>query len=647
MKSKRGRFFCLLLSFFLPFSGEAKEWTLQNKDLRVTFNDQSLILKVTDKRIGKTWEQLPLKNFLLQSASANANSLRLSFASPYPFTAVLSLTADAGLSVQVQGDNETAMKELMFPAAFQSPADHFIVHTDSEGLLLPVTDGGYPLGSSIPYSCGGAYGMSWMGTTDKKMESGWMAMAETPYDALLRTARVDGKMIVEPVWLPSLEKLGYTRKLTYYFFDKGGYVAQAKKYRGYIWPKLGVKTLKENERKMPAIQKLVGGVHVYVWDNARNGAFANDLKDAGISKAILIWNPNHTPYPSTGYPDSVKKLGFVYSSYELFTDAHPRDTATHDLSQQATYLKRNAFPGLYKTITARKKDGTVYSNQFGHYVCPKASYPEVVKRTAKEMAIYPAESYFFDVYQANGIYECYSKDHPCTREEWVTAMRKNQQATIDKHNTFLGAEWGADYAADQVVYAHGMMTLARTWWGTEINQKGTIYWYGDWRNNSKPSQMLGVRTAPPKYLQYSINEAIRVPLYSLVYHDAIITSWRWEDANHHAPELWWKKDLFNILYGNAPLWNLDRERWEAFRNTFIQSYKTVHPWLQSIGYDEMLSHRFVTADKKVQETVFSSGKKVVVNFGDEAVTVEGKNIAAKSFATAETKTAASVRAVLK
>lgn len=609
----------------------AKEWTLADKNLQVTFNDQTLVLKVLDKRIGKTWEQFPLTNFALRSASVKGASMQLSFTSPYAFTAVFSLTPDAGLSVQVQGNNETAIKELRFPAAFQSPDGHFIVHTDTEGLLLPVTDKEYPESVSIPYFCGGSTAMSWMGTTDKNLESGWMALVETPYDATLLATRKNGKLIVEPLWLSSLEKLGYTRKLTYYFFDKGGYVAQAKKYRRYIWPKRGVKTLKEAEQKLPAIKNMVGGVHVYVWDNARNGAFAADLKKAGIGKAMVLWNPNHLPYPSTGFPDSLKRLGYVYGVYELFTDTHPRDTANYDLSTRPTYLKRNAFPGRYHFITARKKDGSVYSNQFGHYVCPKAGYDEVVKRTAKEMAIYPAQTYFFDVYQANGIYECYSKDHPCTREEWAAALRKNQQATIDRHKTFMGAEWGADFLADQVVYAHGMMTGHRTWWGTEIDNKGTIYYGGDWRNGQRPSIMLGQRTAPPRYMQYSINEALRIPLYSLVYHDAIVTSWRWEDGNHHAPEIWWKKDLFNLLYGNAPLWSLDRDRWEAFRNTFVESYKTLHPWLQSIGYDEMLSHRFVTADRKVQETVFSSGKKMVVNFGETPFVYQSKEIKPRGF----------------
>lgn len=71
-----------------------------------------------------------------------------------------------------------------------------------------------------------------------------------------------------------------------------------------------------------------------------------------------------------------------------------------------------------------------------------------------------------------------------------------------------------------------------------------------------------------------------------------------------------------MLYGSAPLWNLDRERWKTFKSNFIESDKNVCPWLQQIGYDELVSHLFVTDDHKVHESVFSSGKKVIVNFGN-------------------------------
>ena len=106
----------------------------------------------------------------------------------------------------------------------------------------------------------------------------------------------------------------------------------------------------------------------------------------------------------------------------------------------------------------------------------------------------------------------------------------------DNYNQFMGGEWGAEFTDSSSVYCHGMMTLQRTLFGSDITKKGTIFYY----NN-------------------------------------------------------------------------------------------ICPWLQQIGYDEMLSHRFVTPDHLIQETAFSSGKRAVVNFGNNEYIFEGKIIKAKGF----------------
>ena len=110
-----------------------------------------------------------------------------------------------------------------------------------------------------------------------------------------------------------------------------------------------------------------------------------------------------------------------------------------------------------------------------------------------------------------------------------------------------------------------------------------------------------------------------------------MTSWRWEDANHKNPEIWWKKDLFNVLYGSAPLWSMDKHRWKQFRKSLADSYRNICPTIRSLAYDEMKNHTFVSADRKVQRTDFSSGKSVVVNFSDAEYQYQGKTIAARSF----------------
>lgn len=236
-----------------------------------------------------------------------------------------------------------------------------------------------------------------------------------------------------------------------------------------------------------------------------------------------------------------------------------------------------------------------------------------------------------DVYQANGLYECYDKRHPLTRKGYAESLIQNMQFIEDTYGTYLGSEFGADYGVGHGAYVYGMMTLQRTWFHSLAEVPGSIYYIGDWKNNSRPSIMLGSRTATPDYHRYSLNTYTRLPLYELVYHDAVVTSWRWEDCNHHCPEIWWKKDLFNVLYGNIPLWTLDRERFSAFKTTFVESYRKIIPWVHQVCLDEMTEHRFLTRDHLLQMSTFSSGKSVIVNFGKEDCRWQEYNIPAEDY----------------
>jgi hypothetical protein len=616
------------------FPGYSKIWTISDSSLEIRIDDQTGQLSVTDKRCNKVWEQVLVKEqFTIGKTIQNGNSLTVYFSGKYKMEANFLLCANSALEITLSADVKMPIEEIEFPSAFKTPdKNYYLLETDGEGMLLPVDDIEYPLGNGIAYFCGGGLSMAWMGVVDTKFETGYMAIIETAYDAALRTKREDGLITFSPVWLASMEKFGYSRKVTYHFFNTGGYVSQAKTYRDFIWKKNNIISLKEKQKRFPALDKMIGGVHIYVWDKARQVDFAKELKTSGIEKALFLWDANHVPYPEIGFDNKLKDLGYATGGYELFTDLHQKDTAYYEIDANGPMrFSHTVYPGKFNQLAALKSNGKTYFNQFGHTSCPVAIRPEIYRKIENKLKEYPHETFFLDVYAANGIFECYSKDHPVTREQFAEAVIKNHRIIEEKYNMYLGGEWGAEYLNAHVAYVHGMMTLQRTWWGSGIEKKGTIYYTGDWRSNQRPTQMTGTRVANDKYLRYSINEYTRVPLYELVYHDAVVTSWRWEDGNHHTPEIWWKKDLFNILYGSAPLWNLDSERWEEYKYTFIESYKNICPWLQQIGYDELVSHQFVTYDHKVQESVFSSGKKVVVNFGEHAFEYVGKTIKSKGF----------------
>jgi len=110
--------------------------------------------------------------------------------------------------------------------------------------------------------------------------------------------------------------------------------------------------------------------------------------------------------------------------------------------------------------------------------------------------------------------------------------------------------------------------------------------------------------------------------------------WYWGDSSNVIPEVWDRRDLFNILYGNMPLWAIPNATyWEKYKTRFIECYNNVCPVFEKVGYNAMLAHNFVTSDCNVQETIFSGDIRIVVNFGDKEYKLSDVNciVPAKGF----------------
>lgn len=462
-------------------------WSISDLNLEVNLDLKKNSLSVTDKRINKIWEQAPFEDqYQIGKVSQNGNILTLELQGMPALSAILELTDNSELVFSISAEPDAAFEKFSFPPAFITPdKDHYLLETDSQGLLLPVEDTTYPLEEQPIFFCGGGAAMAWIGIMDTAMETGYMAIFETPYDAAILQKRENGLITFSPVWLSSMGKFSYERKIRYVFFDKGGYVAQCKRYRDYIWPKNKVITLRDKQNRLPAIEKALGAVHIYVWDKAREVSFARELKNAGIEKAMFLWDANHKPYPEEDYDSHLKELGYATGAYELFTDIHP-DSHPGNAELPEMPLMRNVYPGLFDKITSRKTDGTTYSNQYGTYVCPEAVRPEIMKRVEKELPIYPHETYFLDVYQANGLYECHNPEHRLTRQQYAEAIVENYQLLEEHYHTFLGGEFGADFTGPHGVYVHGMMTQQRMWWyKSDTNKENTIYYMGNWKDNQR------------------------------------------------------------------------------------------------------------------------------------------------------------------
>ncbi len=125
-----------------------------------------------------------------------------------------------------------------------------------------------------------------------------------------------------------------------------------------------------------------------------------------------------------------------------------------------------------------------------------------------------------------------------------------------------------------------------------------------------------------EYARWGIGHQYRVPLWELVFHDCVVTTWYWGDSSDFlleaAPEITPKKDAFNILYGTMPMmWVNGEGAWHKNRAMFMRTYRNTCKLHEVVAKAEMLSHEYVTADRAVQRTRFSDGTEVIVNFGPQ------------------------------
>lgn len=572
------------------------KYFLENALLRYDLNVGKGIISVLDKRIHKEWVAFNILNNLtilevneIDSSRLNLNIIDQESLQQYKIIITLAQNL-AEVDYEIEQVGSEKFDKLEFPPMFALKDNMQFVVPLQEGMLLPRD---FPIGDfprRLRY--GGGWPMAFIGVVDG--ESGWMEIVETPNDFEIRRDKdKDGHLLLKNRWISEKEKFGYKRRIKYCFFDKGGYVAMAKRYRQYVRGKGLFKTLREkNNRRNGNISNLVGAVNVWYW-GVDVGDLANDMAKSGIKKALISntdkWNIK-----------KINKLGFLTSRYDIYQDVwppiHHDITHRHDGWPEDLVLDKD---GNWIKGWIIKKGLKEY---VGGVICSIRGLDRAKREIPNDLKDKPYSARFIDTTTASPWKECYSDEHPTTRSEDIKYKMELLKFCSEDMGLVTGSENGVGYAVPYIDYFEGMLSIVI----------GRLP--GSGRNVAK----VKYEKPTEKFLKYQVGERYRIPLWELVYHDCVVSTWYWGDSSNRIPEVWDRRDLFNILYGNMPLWAIrDWQHWKEYKERFIESYNNVSPVFERVGFEEMLSHRFVSDDRAVQETRFAGDIRVVVNFGQK------------------------------
>jgi hypothetical protein len=592
--------------------------------LKVTVEPAAAAISVLDKNARFTWEQPAgarpaFRKMTELKAPARGVSFEADFkAGRQSITLNVKLTLpERGADLRIEADmadRATSVENVTFlpPFLLATATGSIVVADYANGHIFPVDLRPFPKrrldASNID--------MPWIGVCDLEKGFGYAVILETPDDASfdMEAVQRDGRTISAPriIWAPSMRNFRYPRRVLYRFAARGGYVALAKGYRAYA-KELGVVVpFTEKLKKNPNIARAFGAPDV--WGRSAL-AFAREAKAAGVEKMLI-----HGEAPGSDMK-AVNELGYLTSKYDVYQDVFPIKDES-EIAIRAEWVPENV---VLRADGTRMPAWLTWDKKQYMKRCPTFWLRTAQKTIPKDLDGHPYLGRFIDVTTAESLYECYDPKHPLTNTE------KRQKGVellsyVQSLGLVTGGEHGRWWGVPHLDYIEGMMS------------GGSTSWPSGWlkRPKSKDESFTNPNGRPfPKWSEYEkwgIGHEYRVPLWELVFHDCVISTWYWGDSSDFlleaAPEVTAKKDAYNDLYGTMPMmWANDQGSWTKDRQMFLRTYRNVCRMHEAIAKAELMSHEFVTSDRAVQRTRFSDGTEAVVNFGVQpyAAKVGGKS----------------------
>jgi hypothetical protein len=495
------------------------------------------------------------------------------------------------------GEKNAGIKCCQWPKGLRPEQSDFTVMPYMQGMLLPC-NWSHKVWLFDDVSYGRGLYMPWWGHLQGK--SALFVLMETPDDGGCNfTHPAGGPTAVSVKWLHSLGKLAYPRRLRYSFLREGNYVSLAKRYRRYVIEKGHFVPLTEKVARNPSVGRLIGSpvIHTSIlyhvqpassYYNAKDTtqnhqmvSFATRVKqlqllaEKGVSQAYIHldgWgyrgydnlHPDILPpCPEAGGWEGLKqladvcdKLGYIFALHDQYRDYY-HDAASYD--PRHTILDEKG----------ERPFGNTWNGGDQSILCPRLA-PGYVAHNYKEILAHDIKirGAYLDVFSVVPPDECYNPEHPVTRSECLHYRAECFQL-IRSFGGVVSSEEPADWAIPYLdLVHHGPFAL----------------------ENMATGLAMG----------------IPIPLFNLVYHDALILPWSCNKKDWGIPQNDWGF-LYGLINGGIPYLPIEPD------DSQLKYARTICALNKRVGLLEMTKHEFLDDKYRKQRTTFSDGTTVTID----------------------------------
>jgi hypothetical protein len=638
----------ILLLVFSSMPDQGHAVTLSNDSVRVVVDDATGNLTVTDRIAGRVWGPDPWqqaagllevtgpggsKKWNLSDASdivvtnQGNNRVRIVFhnsenAGDMPAWAVTAeIVLRGGTSVFALNVTDVEVPDKYTARTLQYPARPFALQTDVDrgfaaipswqGMIMPsyifpMNGGKFCMWDDIQYGNNAVgeleyYGwhgltMRWFGTCDDKSA----ALAVIPEDGSVKLQYIANYndnvnyvrrhqqyspwpriLALTPVW--RLDKIDANTEVEYHLLPGGDYVTMAKRYKE-IAQRTGLwVSLEEKARKNPDVNKLKGAIYTGIYGgyphyiNMPGMAFTFDQVDDMVQ-------------------DMREELGvkraFIHA-WGTFSNYAP---VMWPISEELGGAER-----LKEVVDRIKGYGWLYSS-YHSYVSllehdPKVNFDWLPKDDKGKPIL-------------SGRWRAVDQKHWADLARDVT---EKERAVLNQNADITDIAYISRVNEDGRKLAEYLGSTGLVL-GTERGNEWLVPWY----------HMLEGMVSP-----YNHPTLPRIthpaPLFNLVYHDAITNFGKIQDNNmqtHGPAGDYYIKTLKNMAYGDGPMVFFAPYEYEGVRPYLKFAAKMLSPLHESIAFEDLVDHKYLSPDFLVQFTKFGNGVEIIVNLGPTPFTTQ-------------------------
>lgn len=141
--------------------------------------------------------------------------------------------------------------------------------------------------------------------------------------------------------------------------------------------------------------------------------------------------------------------------------------------------------------------------------------------------------------------------------------------------------------------------------------------FGGWWPPKRPSIFFKPVQVAADFAKAKNDPVYRLPLFQAAFHESVVTTDRWELSPVKFPELVQIRELTELLYNVPSIWSLDLLQLRMHGKRLAAHHRIFSAIHRQVGNKPLTEFRWLSADRRVQQTRFGDHVILTANFSEE------------------------------